>query len=274
MNSRLGRPEGARSEEDYNAFLQEPPDWVRRAVRDEIEAIYESLIEEERCSQQRHEAEPGFWPHSDEDFVRRRLLLKRLASDPRMRRVWGEIYKEHRDSRQPAEKFWYPAQPETLRQIRRNFPSSPDPSELQDFAARCFFEEAFSWAGCPLPFLSKKDVTNASEPYLEVAETLRCQASKLASLGFGQPSLVVDLQTIATACERTAARIKNPPYLIPVASRPDQGDKATRAYVLCMTAFCRIAFGRSLYGTVARTTNVALCVDLTQQEVREMVRKS
>jgi len=89
-----------------------------------------------------HEADPGFWHHSDEDFLKRRLLLKRLASDARMRGVWSEIYKKRRVNYRPTNKFWHPANREGLQQVRVDAPSG-DASELKDFAARFLTEPNF-----------------------------------------------------------------------------------------------------------------------------------
>jgi hypothetical protein len=231
MNSEVVGLETASADDDYNAFLQEPPEWVPPPLVEAIQAIYEGLLEEERTSREMHEAEPGFWHQSDEEFLKRRLLLKRLASDPRMRGVWSEIYKKRRVKYRPTKKFRHPANREGLQQVIRPdvFPSG-DASELQDFAARFLLENAFFIAGSPPPFLSKAEVRNQSEPFLEVAGALRAEATKLASLSFGGGPLADQLRKIATTCERIAERLNHPPYFMPGAPRPDQGDKqATRA---------------------------------------------
>jgi hypothetical protein len=41
-----------------------------------------------------------------------------------------------------------------------------------------------------------------------------------------------------------------------------------------MAGVCKITFGKSLYGTVARMANVAIGADLKPQDVREMLRTS
>jgi hypothetical protein len=275
MNSEAVKLESMSADGDYNAFVQQPPEWVPPPLVEAIQAIHEGLLEEERTSQEIHEVDPGFWHHSDEVFLKRRLLLKRLASDPRMRGVWSEIYKKRRVKYRPTNKFWHPANREGLQQVIRPdvFPSG-DASELQDFAARFLLENAFSIAGWPPPFLSKAEVRSQSEPFLEVADALRAEASKLSSLSFGGGPLADQLQEIATTCEQIAERVNHPPYFIPVASRPDQGDKTIRAYVLGMAAVCKIAFGKSLYGTITRIANVALGADLKPRAVREMLRPS
>jgi hypothetical protein len=145
-----------------------------------------------------------------------------------------------------------------------------DASELQDFAARFLLQNAFSLAGWPPPFLSQKEVDSESKPYLESAEALRAEARKLDLLRFCGSNLAIELLRVATACEGIAKRIKHPPYLIPVAPRPDQGDR--RAYVLSMANVCQIAFGKSLYGTIARITTVVFGVELKPQEVRSTLR--
>jgi hypothetical protein len=89
MNSEVGRLESTRADDDY-AFVEEPPQWVPRAVAQTVEPIFEGLLEEERTSREMQEADPSFRQHSEEEFRRRRLLLKRLASDPRMQAVWSE----------------------------------------------------------------------------------------------------------------------------------------------------------------------------------------
>jgi hypothetical protein len=58
MNSEVVKIEATSADEDYNAFTQEPPEWVRHPLVEAIQAIYEDLLEEERTSREMHEADP------------------------------------------------------------------------------------------------------------------------------------------------------------------------------------------------------------------------
>ena len=242
----------------------ELPDWLPRAVADEAKSIYDGILQNER--QREDEPEPAKSHRSCRlTSLEQIKLLRRLASDKRMKSVWQELYRKRRG----ANEFLNPAvQVEIEIQFDpTKLPVLQDPKN-QDLACRRFLRSAFSLAveGSRLP--KKDEINSLLKPYAKLAARLRQDAQSLASLGLYE--FASDLEAMAIVCERNT----NQPdigTLYPIEKR-SRGDPVLRAYIFRLSMECRETFRKWLPGTVATTAGVAFSKQIAGHNVRDMMR--
>jgi hypothetical protein len=101
------------------------------------------------------------------------------------------------------------------------------------------------------------------KPYTIMASRLRKDAEGLRDLHLSH--LAADVESAAISCEKEADNVTS-------AAMQLCGDDVMRKYVLQVSAHCREAFDKSLPGTVATTTSVALVKKINARQVRDIVR--
>jgi hypothetical protein len=233
-------------------------------------------------------------------------VLSRLVSDPRMKLVWGELYKKKRDDKfQPTEQFLYPARVTSaswaaihrqqaceLRKIGGELnerearlleaeatleESAEDPltdtrwSE-QDRAVQLFLYHACHSAVDIQPvFLA--DIQDKVEKLGKVSASLREQAEILQSFGMGRDAR--KLGEIVADCDEEAGNLEpnNPRVDDPWIITRDRGDSDVRSFVVDLSIPTHLLFGKSLFGTLATVANVVFSRDdVTDAKVREWLR--
>jgi hypothetical protein len=233
-------------------------------------------------------------------------VLSRLVSDHRMELVWGELYKNKRDSNyQPTEEFLYPArvtsaswaaihrqQAVELRKIGGELnerearlleaeatqeESAEEPltdtrwSE-QDRAVQIFLYHACHSALNIQPvFLA--DIQIKMKKLSEVSANLREQAKLLRSLGMRHDAL--KLREVAADCNEKAWNLEpnkprvDDPWII----TRDRGDSDIRTFVVDLSITTHLLFGKFIFGRLATVANVVFSrEDITGPKVREWLR--
>jgi hypothetical protein len=162
-------------------------------------------------------------------------ILRRLATDPRMRYVWREL--PHREATNKA---------------------------LVEF-----LDCAFQRARLPYFVTTPKDRAALAAPWASAAEL--CRWSHEHNAAQMNPELAAALLIAADHFEGEACREGNTdsPLIVKRHSDDDRG----RAYVRVLGALTRKLFGSPLFGTVATTASVALQQEINWQQVREWLRR-
>jgi hypothetical protein len=266
------------------------PNWIPAAVREAAKWLHAELA-------------------AEEDSAEAREIWSRLVADPRMKRVWGEIYKKKRDINRV---FMYPARltnasnAAALRERARelcekggdqncqdaNFlefearviellPEEPVDSKWseQDRATQSFFTQAYRIALTPPTFLS--DFQPKVIKLREIADKLRTIATELESVRIHvTESYAEKLREVAADCEDDAKvsepRPANEPWII-VRKR---GNLRQRTFVTRLAYTSHLLFGKNLYSTIATVTNIVLGAsrdtssddqELVDQNVRDIL---
>jgi hypothetical protein len=257
--------------------------WVPEAVADAAERLHAELAAERKSD--------GL------------AVLSRLVSDPRMKLVWGELYKKKRDSKyQTTEEFLYPARVTSAswaaihrRQLRKiggklnesedrlleaegtfeesaaDFPTDTRWSE-QDRAVQIFLYHACHSAVDIQPvFLA--DIQDKLGKLGKVSASLREQAKVLKSLGLGRDAR--KLGEIAADCDDEAWNLEpnkpgaDDPWII----TRRRADPKVRTFVADLSIQTQLLFGNALLGTLATVANVVFNRnDMTDAKVREWLR--
>jgi hypothetical protein len=248
------------------------PSWLDRfpCVVDQVVRIYNRIVWQEREYGQR-----ARFGHISEKEV-----LKRLATDPRMQRVWTELYRRQRKSN----KFVHSVKRFFQRDFRQlEFPeiaaaltkafATLSGAEQQDMAVGHFLEAAWFFAATPLPLMTEDRINSQVKSYRRMASQLRKDAEGLRALHLGNDA--ANLESAAIRCEQIADQVRPTHeeirWLLPIAARR-RGDEIMRGYVLRVSAHCHDAFGKWLTGTVATAASVALSKKITEDAVRAIVR--
>jgi hypothetical protein len=182
-------------------------------------------------------------------------VIRRLATDPRMKEVWRLLQKRRRSDRA----YEYPA--------RR-----PDFAPLRDYAQNRAMASLFM-AAAGLPFSVRPAITRAQLeeirwPLLELAARWREDLDRLRSVGgFGQNVERPIIDAITELQHR--AELIAQPYRQAVVER-DTGDARQRSYLVALTAETEKLFGSPLYGTVATIATVALAQKVSAKVVRNV----
>jgi hypothetical protein len=246
------------------------PSWLDRypSVVEQVVYIHNRIVREER--------EHGPTVNARYTTTGSKEVLKRLATDQRMERVWKELYRKQRGSN----KFLNPVK----RIFQRGFDDRPHPPasrvlaplhdpEQQDIAVGHFLEVAWFFAATRLPLMTDDKLNSHIKPYTIMASRLRKDAEGLRDLHLSH--LAADVESAAISCEKEADNVTSAAmqlsWLLPMVKR-SRGDDVMRKYVLQVSAHCREAFDKSLPGTVATTTSVALVKKINARQVRDIVR--
>jgi hypothetical protein len=237
---------------------------------DQVVYIYKRILWEER-----EYGQPG----DQSRITGWKEVLKRLATDPRMKRVWTELYRKQRGSNEflnPVKRIFQRGNPELIELRPFRAPGDlailHDP-EHQNIAVRHFLEVAWFFATTSPPLMTKDKFNSLTKPHRAMASRLRKDAEDLRALCLGDRA--ADLESAAMSCEKLADDLTDVglqmKWLFPIVSR-SRGDDVMRNYVLRVSAHCREAFGKSLSSTVATTASVALSKNVSGDQVREIVR--
>jgi hypothetical protein len=243
---------------------------------------------------------------SEQDPAKAEKVLSRLASDPRMKRVWDELYKKKRFEHQAADEFFHAARVtnasdaaagrQRASELRKadgvdnqrdadlleaeaaalesmgDPPTDPRWSE-QDRAAQFLLHHAYRAALDFKPvFLS--DVVANVNTLRSLAERLRKDAAILRSLDLELNARKLD--EIASDCDEEAWNI-DPNRLEPgddpwIITR-QRGDIELRTFVADLSIVMQMLFRKTLPGTLATVTNVVLNrQDMTFEKVHDMIR--
>jgi hypothetical protein len=239
----------------------ELPSWLGRypVVLYAVLSTYDTLRRDLAGSSGRVFVKPGICriPASEQIEV-----LRRLATDQRMERVWTELYRKKRGSNE----FLNPVQWEGLRLFDGKQLSTLHDPQHQHTAVAEFFYHAWFFAVVGLP-LTQDEINSRIKPYTIMASKLRRNAEGLRALGLNE--LAADVESVATSCENRLQAPSNN-ILYPIVKR-SRGDAVMRQYVLKMSALCRRGFGKALPGTIATTASVALSKNISGAQVREIV---
>jgi hypothetical protein len=187
----------------------EIPDWVPPAVRGALQL--EKLID----------GMPNF------------AIMRRLATDPRMRYVWRELKKRG----------------------------------AGDNALRLFIFVAYNGARRPFRVVTLEQRTKAANHCTTIATDCRDAIRHDAHVR-DDPELAAALARTAAYYEKLAH--ENPPgaYLVKNRTKNDQA----RAYVRALCDLTKKSFHNPLYRTVARTASVALQREIGWQQVRDWLK--
>lgn len=235
----------------------ELPNWLPIPVADEAEILYQGILQKDR----EYERQLAKARHSG--ALEELGLLRRLASDQRMKSVWRELY---RKKRQPPNEFLNPAMLAGI-MFEARFPILHDPKN-QDLAARDLFNSAFRFAARRSTLPTQHEIDSKLKPFTTMATRLRQDAQSLLSLGANV--FASDLEAMALVCEKHADDF-NPGPLNPIVKR-SRGDQVVRAYILRMSITCREIFHKMLPGTVATIAGVVFSKKVTGPQVRDIVR--
>jgi hypothetical protein len=228
--------------------------------------------------------------------------LSRLISDPRMKVVWREFKKRDKATKE----FLHPARvtnasraticrqranellklggsanetearllkddAATLEKSEDLMPMDPRWSE-QDHATQIFFRRA-CYAAINIEPIFFSDIRAKIDELRGASQTLRAEATKIQRLGL--EGVARELLEVADFCDDEAWNLR-PEQPSPNGRRADdpwiisrnRGDPKVRAFVADLLMETERLFGKSLYGTLARTANVVFNrKDITYQRV-------
>jgi hypothetical protein len=263
------------------------PNWVPLAVID---------IAKRLCAELAAEQEPA----------KAERVLSQLTSDPRMKRVWYELYKKKRLNHRPTDEFWHPVRVTQASQaaasrkraieLRKSggvhnnreadhleaeataLEGEPGPAfdqryTEQDRGAQLFFYHAYRAALDLKPVLFSDLKANANT-LKALADRLRKEAEILRS--FEMEREVRKLNEVASDCDDRVWNI-DPDNLEPGDDlwivRRQKGDVQLRTFVASLSIPTVSLFDDYLYGTIAIVANVALGRDdVRPSKVREILR--
>jgi hypothetical protein len=251
------------------------PSWLDRypSVVDQVVDIYNRILWKER--------EFGEPVDGRSTITGSKEVLKRLATDQRMQRVWKELYRKQRGSNKflnPVKCIFQRGLPHSERaQLgptgTRSVLATPHDPEQQDIAVGHFLQIAWFFAATRLPLMTKDKINSQMKPYTIMASKLRKDAEGLRALGLSERA--ADVERAAISCEEMADEVRSMynhmRWLFPIVKR-SRGDDIMRNYVLRVSAHCREAFDKWLPGIVATTASVALSKDISGDQVRDIVR--
>lgn len=172
-------------------------------------------------------------------------ILVRLATDTRMKTVWGELTRQDRKTGAFVHTARYPA-------------SLPVPNHQtpQDFALEQTVFLAFRFA------LDKVAVSKESENEANRAELtgkaarLRDMADELAEDGYVSANDIQAMRRAANRYEAAASDIRKPDDFLTIQN--ERGDRVERGVQTTLAGFFHHRFGNRLDGTAATLASVAL----------------
>jgi hypothetical protein len=173
-------------------------------------------------------------------------LIRRLLTDERMEAVWSFLGNPKKCAACP-----------TAIDTWRDHPVLGGLSD-QDIALAAFFLTSYSYAHHRFPTLTTASLVKRREPYLESAKRLQKEAQLLRERWSKDPEAGAHAAAIDAAISFHMNKTKQLFNPSPRLVDRDQGDPYQRAYAVYMAAAARWLFGKYMYGTIARVTNVAL----------------
>jgi hypothetical protein len=168
--------------------------------------------------------------------------LKRLVSDPRMRKVWAELLKRTRNSKS------------TFLHLAKQTWGFDDEADRQNTALSSLLYLAVK--------LVMSDPTVMTQAQVE-AERRKCLDDQMAALHGGDVSAARDHEAKATSWSAAAATRL-------VVAR-DSGDAQARCFAILFADQCRHLFGSPLYGVTAQVASVAIGRRFTERRIRGWV---
>src|SRR5262249_47664664 len=222
MRSEIFPPE---DEAPYGAPIRIPP-WVPEPVAQAARDTY-AILEQ--------------YGNRDRAFT----CLTRLVRDERMRRVWHELARRHRDGT-----FMYPAATapvwQPISEEAEVWPSEPD--KYKDVAMAELLRASLLGATQPGTTLTRQQAEDDRRRYLAMARQLRTENASRLQMWLGPPLRRRDmdryrvLASAARTYEEVAARIANKlqgkPLRFPIIRKRDHGDSADQWLALCITSYC------------------------------------
>jgi hypothetical protein len=233
------------------------------------------------------------------------LLLGRLSSDLRMKRVWNELLKRKRFKHRSTEAFKYPttslknwtSRVRAGRRRAQNLRRMSDPineaeakkvelcvatDELgqehtwgggeklptQQLALVAFFDQAFKCARSNSRPVSRADAQAKRAHYLDMARRIRDDVARLDIRSITLIDAAFEYEALAD----WAAPPPDDPLLV---ARTGRGDERQRGFVIELVTSAAAIFGSPLYGIVAIVTNVVFeRKDWTGQRVRKIAERA
>jgi hypothetical protein len=185
-----------------------------------------------------------------------RAILRRLATDARMRGVWGELTRRKRKEGG----FFHPAKPRLDKPVfkrRLNKPALTQ-EEVQAEALGELFHFAFQAACDRVPVSKPEDGAGLKAKLLENARILREIADDMAAITSAYPLAVADAAALRRVAgwHETGAAVLRPPS-DPLTIQYDRGDRVVRGVQIVIAAHLRETFGKPLDGTAATLVSVA-----------------
>jgi hypothetical protein len=257
------------------------PDWLPRSVGDFAQSLWVGL--------HRRPAEQEVGD-----------LLRRLVSDPRMKKVWNELRRRKRESYQPTDNFvhfvtpmeyWTPASrydlqhPEKFREggglpaavlaaynalVLRNSYQGQGPSlSPRDLAMVYFFDSAFTLGQQDIRLVPISELRKKRRHYLKMAKELRADAAEQERLGLYEGRRMMEA---ACAYEELVKAPAPAPGRSRLVTRQPRGAARLKGFVMAFGDITNAVFGSPLCGSVATTANVVFGGDeLTADAVRKML---
>jgi len=264
------------------------PGWLDRdAVRDAASELWSKLP-------------------TEKDPAKAQRVLEQLITNPLMKRVWGELYKEKRINNKPTGQYEYPAcvtNASIAARLRRRAielrnkagqwderdaqalefeaaiverledPPADQKWSEQDRAVQLFLRHAYrDWLDLKPVFLS--DLKAKVEKLRDVGEILRKQAATLRSLGKDLDAQ--KLNEIASECDYDAGNVLprfdgDDPWIITRQNKEHE----LRTFVIDLSGTTIRLFEKEMHSTLANVANVVFNrKDVTRSKIREMLRHS
>jgi hypothetical protein len=200
------------------------------------------------------------------------IVVRRLATDPRMERVWATLLSRKRQNNLPTNAYVHFAEP----LLRSEFATLADSQQHQ--AMQSLFICAVELVSGALPVIAKSQLDGLRQPYLDMAARLREDIKHLRHLGIAKDSAA--LEDLAVECE-LRAKLFLTSLKWTVVDRPgdDADTRHQRGYLAALGREVRNLFSDDdpqqtrprpipLSRTVATIASVALDRKITEQMVR------
>jgi hypothetical protein len=184
--------------------------------------------------------------------AKQRAILRRLATDPRMRGVWGQLTCRERQ----GGGFLHPAQFKVVRCLEKSVFTK---DQIQQEALSELLDCVFTAANDEVQVSKPGDGAYLKAKLLEKARMLREIADDMTAINSAYPLAAADaaaLRRVAGWHEDGAARLRPPSD--PLTIRHDRGDRVVRGVQIIIAAWLRENFRKSLDGTAATLASVAL----------------
>jgi hypothetical protein len=184
------------------------------------------------------------------------VVLERLITDERMRRVWQEFSKHRRDKEtyRSTDSFVHSAEFEWL--------DSDSREDHQHVAMASLLHFALNLAVNAPKVITQKELVTVRSRELDKVAALRTAADEIRRCGPNQAAAKVN-DDIAKNVE---VRISAMAVARLVVVR-DTGDAQARCFSLMFAGYCRQLFGSPMYGITAIFASVALGRDITPKQV-------
>jgi hypothetical protein len=221
-----------------------------------------------------------------DDFVPLAKAVGRLATDPRMERVWRELFKRERGQRVDRE-YTYRLNTKRLRAhphwevVEGRSQQSDERDRLQEQACMVLFSEAVGGSSLDRPgsrVRTLADVATEVDAFRRLATRLGEDAHECWRLGQGQfeKPLRKMAEFVSEQAERRLSVVKlrdgagrdvPNPWIVEREGKASN-DRRLRGLVIDMVITCRALFGKTLPGIIATIASVALDRKVTEATVR------